>query len=80
MSALPTGTTTVHVSWCKLEDAEKRHTLKLVAECPTVVSACVFFMASDPDPETILATYSRRATSITEIPYAANSAALVILF
>lgn len=80
LRALPTGTTTVHVSWWKLEDDEKRHTLRLVAECPTVVSACVVLVASDPDPETMLATYGRRATSITEIYYATNSAAIVIRF
>ncbi len=78
--AIPTGTTTVHVSWWRLEDDEKRHTLRLVAECPTVVSVCVVLIASDPDPETMLATYGRRATSITEIYYATNSAAIVIRF
>lgn len=86
LRAIPNGTTTVLAFWKGLDDDEKRHTLRLAVECPTVRSACLILSdrldrASDPDA--ILATcsaYGRRDASVSEISVSTGRSALFVHF
>lgn len=82
LRAIPNGTTTVLAFWRGLDDDEKRHTLRLVVECPTIRSACFLSDRLDrvSDPDAILATcraHGRHDASVSEISVSGRSALFV---
>lgn len=44
---LPTGTTCVYAFWVGFESDVRDHIIRLIAQCPTVRSACVFLVRRD---------------------------------
>ena len=44
---LPTGTTCVYAFWVGFDIDDRDHIIKLIAQCPTVRSACVFLVRKD---------------------------------
>jgi hypothetical protein len=47
VGSLPTGTTCVYAFWNGFEIDAKDHIIRLIAQCPTVRSACVFLIRRD---------------------------------